>query len=213
MVSPSLSAEVYSANNNAWRNVEPNPIDCPNSDNFNICVNGFLFAAGRYGVIAFDLKTEVFSCAIIKFPAPTFDDSKSESTGLNPDVRITEFKDSIAVIIYTRNGDDCKIDLWALDDDACLRGRGIQASWTPIHNVYIRKPVQFIHGYFKGGDFLLSVDDVWYMYNPSNEEDALCFPQNEKARNFTDALHTCQIFRYTESLFQIDGSKHVKWNA
>lgn len=174
--------------------------------------DGFLFAAGRYGVITFNLKTEVFSCAI-KFPAPPFDDSISESTGLNSDVRITEFKDSIAVIIYTKKIDDYKIDLWELDDDACLRGHRIQASWTPIHTIYIRQPVQFIHGYFKGGDFPLLIDDVWYMHNPSNDEDYLCFPLNEKARNFKDALHTGQIFRYTKSLFEIAGSKYVKWNA
>ncbi|KAK1365290.1 hypothetical protein POM88_040851 [Heracleum sosnowskyi] len=149
MVSPSFCAEVYSANNNVWRNVEPNPIDFLNSDNFDVCVNGFLFAAGRYGVIAFDLKTEVFNCAI-KFPAPTFDDNITEYNGLDLDVRITEFKDFIAVIIYTRNSCDCKVDLWALDDDACLLGRGIQASWTLIHNIYIGQPVQFFHGYFKG---------------------------------------------------------------
>lgn len=163
-------------------------------------------------MIAFDLKMEVFNCAI-KLPAPTFDDNITEYNGLDPDVRITEFKDFIAVIIYTRNIYNCRIDLWALDDGACLRGRGIQASWTLIHNIYIRQPVQFIHGYFKGGDFLLLIDAVWYMYNPCNEEDDLCFSVNEKARNFTDALYTGQIFRYTRSLFKIAGSKQVNWNA
>ncbi|KAK1382986.1 hypothetical protein POM88_020721 [Heracleum sosnowskyi] len=43
------TAEVYSANTNVWRRVEPNPKDLPSYDDFDVCVNGFLCCVGTYG--------------------------------------------------------------------------------------------------------------------------------------------------------------------
>lgn len=212
VVSPTFSAEVYSASRNAWRNVEPNPTDFPIDNNFDVCFNGFLCTAGRYGMIAFDLNAGVFNC-LIKFPAPTFDESITEFDGFDPHARITEYNGSIAAIICRRSDYDRKINLWSLDDAACLSGGGIQASWTLRLNIIVDQPVQFVHGYFRGDDFLLLNDDVWYLYNSNNKEADLCIPENEKARIFMDAFYCGQIFRYTKSLFKIDGFTQVNQNA
>lgn len=164
-------------------------------------------------MIAFDLHEEVFNC-VIKFPAPTFDQSITEYNAFDPHARITEYNgSSIAAIICRRRDYDRKINLWSLDDEACLSDGGIQASWTLRLDIIVNQPVQFVNGYFRGGDFLLLNDDVWYLYNSNNEEADLCIPQNEKARIFMDAFYCRQIFRYAESLFKINGFTQINWNA
>lgn len=195
VVSPSFASEVYSAGRNAWRNVEPNLVDFPIGNNFDVCFNRFLCTARRYGMISFNLNAEVFKC-VIKFPAPTFDKKITEFNAFDPQARITEYNGSIAAIICRRSDYDRKINLWSLDDKACLGGGGIQASWTLRLNITVDQPVQFVHGYFRGDDFLLLNDDAWYLYNSHNKEDDLCIPENEKARIFMDAFYCGQVFSF-----------------
>ncbi|KAK1369514.1 hypothetical protein POM88_035606 [Heracleum sosnowskyi] len=174
VVLPSYSAAVYSANTNVWRNINPNPIDFPVDCIFDVCVDGILCAAGSHGMIAFDLNAEVFNCGI-KFPAPIFDESITEFSFSDHHATITKYNASIAAIIRKRSDYDCKINLWSLDDEACLRGGGICPSWTLRLNIIVNQPVQYVHGYFSEGDFLLvNSDDVWFLYNPNNEEADLC---------------------------------------
>lgn len=220
----SYSAAVYSANRNAWRSIDTDLTDFPVNGVFDVCVNGFLCAAGSHGMIAFDLNSEVFNCGI-KFPAPTYDIIEFDC--FEHQATITNYNDSIAAIIFTSCGNDCNINLWSLDDEACLRGGGICSSWTLRLNIIVKQPVQFVYGYLRDGDFLLvNNDKVWYLnnsddneeadylYNSENDEEAdLCIPQNEKARNFSNAISYGQIFRYTKSLFKIDGFTQVNWNA
>ncbi|KAK1369823.1 hypothetical protein POM88_035915 [Heracleum sosnowskyi] len=162
VVLPSYSAKVYSANRNAWRDFDTNLIDFPVDGLFYVCFNGFLCGAGSYGMIAFDLNREVFNCDI-KFPAPTFDGSITEFDSSNHHATISKYNNFVAVIICKKSDYDHKINFWSLDDEACLRGGGISASWTLRLNIIVNQPVQFVHRYFRGGDFLLvDDDDVWY---------------------------------------------------
>lgn len=80
--------------------------------------------------------------------------------------RITDFNDSVAVIIYKNYKQICKINLWMLEDEACFHGGGIEASWTLMLNIDVSLPVVFVHGYFNSGDLLLLDDDLsWCLYN------------------------------------------------
>ncbi|KAL8102540.1 hypothetical protein AgCh_027156 [Apium graveolens] len=72
---------------------------------------------------------------------------------------VTNFKDSIAVIIYKRNNYQpiYKLNLWALDNVECLLGGGIDASWTLIFNIDVNLPIDFVQGYLNSGDLLLDL--------------------------------------------------------
>lgn len=206
VVLPYLYAEVYSANMNVWRLVEVEPIDMPGLNNdFEVCLNGFLCSVGsRHGMMTFDLNKEVFTCGI-KLPATTFGTSFEDIKGFGANARITDFNDCISVIIYKNYGNGCKINLWMLDDEACFRRGGFEASWTLMLNIDVSLPVLFVHGYFNSGDILLLLDDDddWCLYDPYTKE----------LSDFSHSILTGQIFKYTESLVSIPGSKLVNWSA
>ncbi|XP_074334002.1 F-box/kelch-repeat protein At3g23880-like [Apium graveolens] len=149
-----LSTEVYSANNNVWRKV-PDPIDIPLTGEFDVCVNGYLCGIGGYGVMSFDLNKEVSNSAI-KLPVICHH--------VCDKARIIEYKKSVAIVILVNalNNDKTdrrfdkkltkKINMWSLDDDACLRGGGVEASWTIMLSIDFVMPVELFLGYFCNGD-------------------------------------------------------------
>ncbi|XP_017256543.1 uncharacterized protein LOC108226103 [Daucus carota subsp. sativus] len=188
VVANPFSAEVYSANRNAWRKV-PNPIDFPWNDDFHVCLNGLLCCTGMYGMMAFDLNNEVLNCAI-KLPVFSYE------------ARIIECNKAIAVAIAMENGLDAKINMWTLDDDACLRAGGVVASWTLMLSVDLDLIEHPVYGYFGNGELLLIIDDdAWILYN-ANKKEAIIVPVS---------VDVCQIYKYTESLVSIAGFKQVNW--
>ncbi|XP_074341844.1 uncharacterized protein LOC141679239 [Apium graveolens] len=204
--------EVYSSNTNAWRKLGDNkPIDLPYKfGEFHVTVNtGLLCWATCYGIIAFDLHTEVLTCNGINYTVPTFDGNMSNINNYNDmdsHALVTNFKDSIAVIIYKRSNYQpiYKLNLWALDNVECLLGGGIDASWTLIFNIDVNLPIDFVQGYLNSGDLLLDLyQNSWYLYNLDNKE----------ARYFTQSFYLGQIYKYSKSLFTIAEFKQVNWNA
>ncbi|XP_074364582.1 F-box/WD-40 repeat-containing protein 1-like [Apium graveolens] len=207
-----IYVEVYSSNTNAWQKLGDNkPTDLPYKfGEFHVTVNtGLLCWAGCYGIITFDLHTEVLTCDGINYPVPTFDSNMSNINNYNDmdsHALVTNFKDSIAVIIYKRSNYQriYKLNLWALDNVECLRGGGIDASWTLIFNIDVNLPIDFVQGYLNSGDLLLDLyQNSWYLYNPDNKE----------AKYFTQSFYLGQIYKYCKSLFTIPGFKQVNWNA
>lgn len=96
---------VYSANGDTWRDISTyDPIDYPKSNDFDVCLHGFLFGTGYNGMMAFDLNKEVFICNIKLLVSSI-------------DAHIIDCKDSVAVYICQGNN----FNLWTLDDEA---------SWT-----------------------------------------------------------------------------------
>ncbi|XP_074376800.1 putative F-box protein At5g52610 [Apium graveolens] len=186
------TAEVYSANTNVWRRIKPNPTDLPSYDEFDVCVNGFLCCVGTFGMMAFDLNKEVFICRI-KLPE-----------GHWP-VRIIEFDDCVAVTASKEYDLFDVFNLWKLDDEACLRDSGIEASWTLMLSVDIGHPVGFVFGYFNSGDFLLCTEDdyTWILYNSDKKE----------ARYVPVSLENYPTLKYNESLVSITGFEQVNWHA
>lgn len=197
------STEVYSANTGVWQEVKPDfpedgdsfinvPEDFPEDDRFDVCVNGLLCCVGYYGMMAFNLNIEVFTVGI-ELP-----------TGCS-DACFSNFNDTIAVI--TSRNDDRNHTLWTLDDEACLRGDGLEASWTVMLTVNVDFAVWRVCGCFNSGDFVLyTKDDVCILYNSHKKE----------ARNAPVSVHVGiyhQIIKYNESLVSITGSKQVDWNA
>ncbi|XP_074334010.1 uncharacterized protein LOC141671630 [Apium graveolens] len=131
----SFYAKVYSTNRNEWRKVA-DPIDLPTCY-FDVCFNGFLCGTSchegdgiiprieEYRMVAFDLNKEVLNCAI-RLPFVCDDDH------IKP--RIIKFNTSIVVIVLMDDmlNRNSKIKMWMLDDDACLGGLGVEATWTPM---------------------------------------------------------------------------------
>ncbi|XP_074379553.1 putative F-box protein At3g23960 [Apium graveolens] len=196
-------AEVYSSNTNSWRKVESKLTDSfqyAYFDVFDVCVNGLLCCIGGSGMLtAFDLNKEVFTCGV-------WLPDKSSDSFYN---RITEFNDSIAVI--TRN---CKknerkrkyaFNLWMLDDEACLRGAGPEASWTLGLTIDVDDSFPCVFGRFNCGDILLETDDKGWI---------LCNSDRKEARDVPLSINIHRrIIKYNESLVSIVGSKQVNWNA
>lgn len=57
---------------------------------------------------------------------------------------------------------DEKINIWTLNDDACLRGGGVEASWIllcSVDTVGLADTTMIIHGYFSKRDLLLLIRD------------------------------------------------------
>ncbi|KAL8102541.1 hypothetical protein AgCh_027157 [Apium graveolens] len=164
-VNGNKSTSVYSSNTNAWRKLGDNkPTDLPYKfGEFHVTVNtGLLCWATCYGIITFDLHTEVLTCNGINYTVPTFDGNMSNINNYNDmdsHALVTNFKDSIAVIIYKRSNYQpiYKLNLWALDNVECLRGGGIDASWTLIFNIDVNLPIDFVKGYLNSGDLLLDL--------------------------------------------------------
>ncbi|KAK1352854.1 hypothetical protein POM88_052692 [Heracleum sosnowskyi] len=147
--------EVYLANRDEWREL-PDPPYLPLNGFFDVCVNGFLCGKGEGGMMVFDLHKEMLNYAV-KRPIIIRD-----VDGDDDETRVIEFNKSIAVIILWDSGlnDNKKINMWSLDDDECLRGGGVEASWTPMFSIDLASiglavPAKLILGYFNNGDLLV----------------------------------------------------------
>ncbi|XP_074334000.1 F-box/kelch-repeat protein At3g23880-like [Apium graveolens] len=215
-----FSAEVYSTNNNVWRKVL-DPIDIPSMGNFDVCVNGYLCSIGKYGMMSFDLNKEVFNFAT-KLPVICDHD----------EARIIEFNKSIAIaiLINASNDDetdwkldrmlDKKINMWSLDDDTCLSGGGVEASWTMMFSIDLAMPVELCLGYFCNRDLLLLIrgnDYTWKSWNDykwiscnadKREAKIIPLPVYMAKRNYY-----CDLDKYTESLVSLAGFEQVNWPA
>ena len=233
---PSLPAEVYSANRNVWRKV-PDPIDGPDDFflwHFHVCVNGFLCGIEKGVMMVFDLNKEVMNCAI-KLPIVAAggvgvngdddeDDFDEEFYDAQPETRIIEFDKSIAVITLwadasddDRNGWrylDKKINMWRLDDDACLKGGGVEASWTIMFCIDLEMSGILLNGYFSNGELLLLIRDdaddhhMWISCDADKKEAKIA--RVEMAGHH----YTHRVERYTESLVSLPGFEQIKdWNG
>ncbi|XP_017251403.1 F-box protein At1g30790-like [Daucus carota subsp. sativus] len=191
--------EVYSAERDTWRNIETKLIDIPYNCRFDICLHGFLFATGYSGMVAFNLNKEVFICDI-KLPINCKGPRKCY------DARIVDFKDSIAVMFSNdeelRSG---KINLWILDDEACLRGGGVEASWTFMLNIDVGKQLGYLKGLFNNVEFLLIYGE-WISYNYDRK--VVRYIRTYPLFDYDD------VFKYTESqqMLLVTGSKMVNWS-
>ncbi|KAK1380042.1 F-box domain-containing protein [Heracleum sosnowskyi] len=194
VLSRSLSAQVYSSNRNVWRNIQPKPIDFPQGNIFDVCFHGFLFAIGKNsGMMAFDLNKELFICDI-NLPGDAQSSLKT---------RVCDFKDTVAVMFSNMvNG---KIQLWTLDDEACLCGGGVKALWTNVLSIDLGVPLNFVEGLFNNFQLLLvNRDGDRFMYDLTKKV----------TTNVTGPyFETGEIFKYTESLFLLEGFKRIKWAA
>ncbi|XP_063949007.1 F-box protein At4g11590-like [Daucus carota subsp. sativus] len=186
------STSVYSSNRNAWRKMYPIkqilPIDVPFVA-LEVCLHGFLLTTGHKGMMAFDLNKEVFIYDI-KLPVDP------------EDTCIAEYYDSIAVMMCERS--ENKVKLWTLDDEACLSGGGVEASWTmklsfDVGDQHFYRP----QGIFNSVEFIL-VDYRYnrFLYNPYKQA-----PTNLRRTT------SWEIFNHKKSLFPVAGSKPVKWTA
>ncbi|KAK1352851.1 F-box domain-containing protein [Heracleum sosnowskyi] len=200
----SCQAEVYSANMNVWRKV-PDPIDFPLSKHFDVCVNGFLCSIGKHGMMVFDLNKEVVNCAI-KLPV--------NISGYK-DARIIEFNNSVAVVQMRNTFNfvdknfvfDGKINIWTLNDDACLHGSGVEASWTLLCSIDT-VAAEIIHGYFSKRDLLLlinyhSEDYAWISCDVDKKEAKIVSLSVDMA--YYD--YTRFIYKHTLSLVSLAGFK------
>ncbi|KAK1377756.1 hypothetical protein POM88_024500 [Heracleum sosnowskyi] len=189
-----VDVEVYSVKFDAWRKLGEDCmpeeiVDCQ-TDNYDICVDGVLccIAEGFRGILAFDLNNEVFNCDV-EFPVNSVF------------ARIISLGD-LAVGFITLEGFAGEIKLWKLDNVECLRGGGVEASWSLMASIDVDFGCM-PHGYYSRGDFLLITDGpVWVFYNADKKE----------ATNLAIKKLWRQIFRYTESLVTIPGSKEVRLN-
>ena len=167
--------------------VKTNSTDVPNSRSFKVCLHGFLITTGKTGLIAFDLNKEVFVCDI-KLPVNT--------SGARPLYsyydQVVVFKDSIAVINSWHDGPD-RINLWTLDDEACLRDGGVQASWTLKLNIGLDVPFYHVQSLYNSVDLLLFHEGRWFLYNLDTNVRRYIY-----SREFT--CFEEDFFKYTESL-------------
>ncbi|KAK1386363.1 F-box domain-containing protein [Heracleum sosnowskyi] len=192
VLSTAIFPEVYSVNRNVWRKIETKLSDIPcRKNNFGICLHGYLFAIGRNGLMAFDLNKEVFTCDI-QLPVCTII------------ACIAEFKDSIAVIISNFN-EEGRINLWTLDDEACLCGTGVKASWTMMLTVDVGVECHWVYGIFNSAELLLAVLGDWFSYNLDKKVGRYI--------NCNPIFYFDKFLEYTESLLPVAGSKLVNWSA
>lgn len=84
---------------------------------------------------AFDLNTEVFTVGI---ELPT------ECLCL----LLQQLQCTIVVITSQINERIHTFNLWTLDDEACLRGGGVEASWSEILSVDVDFPIHSVCGCF-----------------------------------------------------------------
>ncbi|XP_074337935.1 F-box protein CPR1-like [Apium graveolens] len=201
---PFMSAHVYSANKNVWQKLS-DPVDVRWNRDFDVCVKGFMCGFGTYGMMTFDLNKETLNSGI-KLPA-IFDDDEA---------RITEFNNSVAVIISRNELDvyktdwrlDQKIYVWMLDDDTCLSGGGVEASWTPMFSIDLVTPSVVILGYFNKRDLLLLIssdDYVWISCN-SDRKEVKAVPLSV---DMASHHYTRDGYKYRETLVSLAGFKQV----
>ncbi|KAL6526132.1 hypothetical protein OROMI_029772 [Orobanche minor] len=141
---------------------------------------------------------------------------------IEDNAHVIEYNKCISVIILMhigRSGDefDCrfyeKINVWMLDDDACLRGGGVEASWTPMLSIDLDSPSKLSYLYFSNGDFLLLTthddDNMWILRN-ADMKDVKIVPLSVDT---AVELYLVQIYQYTESLVSLGGFRQVYLNA
>lgn len=198
VLSHNLSAKVYSSVRNDWQNIQPKPSDVPQGNTFDVSFHGFLFAIGKNsGMMAFDLNKELFICDI-NLPVTSFDDAPGSI-----DTRVSDFKDTITIIFTNMyNG---KIQLWTLGDEACLRVGGVRALWTNVLSIDVGVPLHFVDGLFNNFQFLLV----------NRNGDRFMYDLNKKVSTDVTGpyFEAGEIFKYTESLFSLEGFKRIKWAA
>lgn len=189
-----FSAEVYSERKDAWRRVKPKPCDVPYYEVFDVCVNGLLCCTGMYGLMAFDLNKEVFRSGI-RIPVRRRDIKRFNA-------RVIVVNESVAVGFFSRDMElSGKVKVWTLDDDACLRGDQVEASWTLVLSIRVDIPGRFVRGYCSSKDLLLVIgEDIWLSYNTEEKE----------VKPFPDSIYLSQVIKYNESLISIRGSKLVQ---
>ncbi|XP_017220910.1 F-box/kelch-repeat protein At2g43445 isoform X2 [Daucus carota subsp. sativus] len=192
-------AEVYSSNRNDWRKIKHELINISGHVEFHVCFHGFLLATGYYikGMIAFDLNKEVFICDI-KLPVGSDDVKSCRGT------HIAQYKDTIAFISYDNIRGSEKINLWTLDNEACLSGGGLEASWTKVLGLDVGVSFDNVEGLFNNIQFLLFGDER-LLYN-SNKKLTTKVPSYP---NYAPST----FLRYTKSLVSLTGFKRIKWAA
>ncbi|XP_074342927.1 F-box/kelch-repeat protein At3g23880-like [Apium graveolens] len=85
-----------------------------------------------------------------------------------------------------------KIRLWTLDDVACLRDDGLDATWTLMLNIRVDFPLWGIYGHFGSGELLLNVEEgMWILYD---------FEKHDSREIPLSIVDMRQIFAYDESL-------------
>ncbi|XP_074354822.1 putative F-box protein At1g47790 [Apium graveolens] len=127
--------------------------------------------------------------------------------------RIIEYSKSIAVLVLRDNGLNYnkRVKMWTLDDDACLCGGGVEASWTPVFSIDLGIPAYIVHGFFSNKDvqILLENVDVWISCNIDKKEAKIIPLSIDMAKE----LYNRHIYKYTESLVSLEGFGQVNWNA
>ncbi|KAK1398638.1 F-box domain-containing protein [Heracleum sosnowskyi] len=197
VLSHNLSAKVYSSIRNDWQNIQPKPSDVPQGNSFDVCFHGFLFAIGRNSgmMMAFNLNKELFICDI-NLPGCSFDDAPGSI-----ETRVSDFKDTITVIFFVV--DDGEIQLWTLDDEACLHGGGVEALWTNVLSIDVGVPLLFVEGLFNN----------FQIFVVNRDKDRFMYDLNKKVTGPYFEFETGEIFKYTKSLFSLQGFKRIKWAA
>lgn len=194
----STFAEVYSSNRNGWRKIESKPVNTYHYRNsFDVCFHGFLFVIGRNNCMsAFNLNKE-FLIWDINLPAGTFDDATRSI-----ETHVTVLKDTIAVTISDM--DEGRIQLWTLDDEACLCDGGVSALWTKVLTVDEGVALYHVEHLFNNAQFsLIDEDGYHYLYDFNKEV----------TKKIPDSLYLApyEIFKYTKSLFSLEGFEQIKW--
>ncbi|KAK1386379.1 hypothetical protein POM88_024114 [Heracleum sosnowskyi] len=103
---------------------------------------------------------------------------------------------------YTQ--DFVQFKLWTLNDEACLGGVGVKASWTMMLTIDAGERCEWVYGIFKSVEFLLVSGD-WFSYNLDKKEGRYI-----DTNPFFDFD---KVFEYTESLLPVAGSKLVNWSG
>ncbi|XP_017251131.1 uncharacterized protein LOC108221785 [Daucus carota subsp. sativus] len=197
-----VNSSVYSANSNSWRKIEVEPTDVPKKEKFDLCLHGFILCIGYKGLMAFNLEAEAFVCGV---ELPVHGDGKSTITDDLNNIQgvIIEFHDSIAVMTISNYDQPSNryFNLWTLDDEACLRGDEIEASWTKMLSIDVGLPIRSVLGYYNRRDFMLEDESgEWFLYK-SDEENYRIAPIY---------MDPHQVFKYVESLIPIPGSRQVR---
>lgn len=149
-----LVAEVYSSNRNCWRKIGSKPfrVAFTNCFQFDVSFHGYLFAVEQNSsMMAFDLNKEVFIWNI-NLPVNSFYDGDNYYP-----YRVAEFKDNVAVSIT--HMEEGKIQLWTLDDEACLCDGGVNASWTKVLTVDVGVTINFVGCFFNNVHFALNDEE------------------------------------------------------
>ncbi|KAK1371065.1 hypothetical protein POM88_037157 [Heracleum sosnowskyi] len=140
-----------------------------------------------------------------------YDDDETRITESN--ACIIEFNKSIGVIILRDTGlnADKKVYMCTLDDEACLRGGGVEASWALMFSIDLVMRAYITHGYFSNRDLQIILDyaDVWISCNVDKREAKIVPLLIGMAKH----QYNRHIYKYTESLVSVEGFRQVDWNG